>query len=51
MSRMECNSVRVAYIHKTEHLDERKLICCGGPIFLMRTERRVSVRLSLLITN
>lgn len=26
MSRMECNSVRVAYIHKAEHLDERKLM-------------------------
>ena len=26
MSRMECNSVRVAYIHKAEDLDERKLM-------------------------
>ncbi|ELC59610.1 hypothetical protein G827_04733 [Escherichia coli HVH 172 (4-3248542)] len=26
MSHMERNSVRAAYIHKAEHLDERKLM-------------------------
>ncbi|MHB9807571.1 tyrosine-type recombinase/integrase [Pantoea ananatis] len=26
MSHMECNSVRAAYIHKAEHLDERRLM-------------------------
>ncbi len=26
MSHMERNTVRVAYIHKAEHLDERKLM-------------------------
>ncbi len=44
---VERNSVRAAYIHKAEHLEERRLMLQWGPIFWMRTGRRVSVRLNM----
>jgi len=48
MSHMELKSVRAAYIHKAEHLDEHKLGCCsGGLIFWMRTGKGRWVRLTL----
>ena len=43
---MERNSVRAAYIHKAEHLEERRLMLQWWADFLMRTGRRVSVRLN-----
>ncbi len=39
--------MRAAYIHKAEHLEERRLMLQGGLIFWMRTGRRVSVRLNM----
>ncbi len=38
MSHQERNSVRAAYIHKAEHLDEESLCCSGGPITLTSLE-------------
>ena len=33
MSHMERNSVRTSYVHKAEHIDERRLSCSSGLIF------------------
>lgn len=41
MSHMERNSVRAAYIHKAEHLDERKLMLQWWADFLDANRERV----------
>ncbi len=47
MSHQERNGVRAAYIHKAEHLEERRLMLQWWADFWMRTGRRVSVRLNM----
>ena len=47
MSHQERNGVRAAYIHKAEHLEERRLMLQWWQIFWMRTERKRSVRLNM----
>lgn len=47
MSHQERNGVRAAYIHKAEHLEERRLMLQWWADFLMQTGRSVSVRLNM----
>ncbi|GCN50628.1 integrase [Escherichia coli] len=47
MSHQERNGVRAAYIHKAEHLEERRLMLQWWAIFWMQTEKNLSVHLNM----